>query len=108
MTETPTVTLRKPIVQGPQRFTVLSFREPTGGDLCESGYPFKLSRGSDGETVRLFDAPAITQLISRLASVPLSAAKALGVLDWNDCMDTVAGFFAEAEDATYSTDTPAS
>ncbi len=103
------VTLRKPIVQGPKTYEVLTFREPNGGDLCSAGYPFKFARDADGATIRLFDAPAITQLISRLGNVPLSVAKSLDVRDWNDAMAQVAGFFEDAEDReTNSTDTPPS
>jgi hypothetical protein len=100
----PTLTLRKPVVQGSQRYELLTFRDPNGGDLCAAGYPFKLTRDASGDTIRLFDAPAITQLISRLAGVPLSVARAMSVPDWNDGMAIVAGFF-DAPEAMNSTDT---
>ena len=104
----PTLTLSTPLAQGTQRYTELTFRTPNGGDLCAAGYPFKFSRGADGETVRLFDAPAVTQLISRTAGVPLSVAKSMSLPDWNDAMGIVADFFAPTAETTDASaqDTP--
>jgi hypothetical protein len=109
MTQSEPMKLRKPIVQGPLTYDTLTFRKPNGGDLCAAGYPFKFGRDEVGNTVRMFDSPSVTQLISRLSNVPLSVAKSLDVRDWNDAMVAVAGFFEDAEDQeTNSTDTPSS
>lgn len=104
----PTVTLRVPVKQGPQTYQVLTFQEPDGGALAACGYPFQFTTGGNGEKIQVINANAITQLISRLGGIPLSAARMIKARDWNDCLAVILGFFGDAAPETNAPDTPPS
>jgi len=89
-----TVALKKPITAHGEDVTVLTFKEPTGQEIIECGYPMRIA---DGGVIP--ETGSIAKYISKLASVPPSSVRQLGPDDFNACMSAVLGFFGEGEEA---------
>ncbi len=87
MADSVTVPLKKPVKAHGKEVESLTLREPGGEDIMVCGYP--LTHGG-------VDAMAVGKYIARLADIPPSSVKALGVADFNACADAVIGFFLNA------------
>lgn len=70
----------------------LVLRTPTGKDVRELGFPYKMM--SDGLVI-LSGVTAV--YISRLASIPMSSVDQLSAPDMNDLGTVIAGFFQNSE-----------
>lgn len=104
MSETQTLKLTKPIQAHGQTISELTFRELTGDDLMKAGsYPVRFTT-EGGNTVRTFDAQAISTLISRLAQVPPSSVGQMRAADWSVAMGIVLAFLADSTPDSSSTD----
>jgi Phage tail assembly chaperone proteins, E, or 41 or 14 len=90
------ITLSEPIEAHGNQLTTLEFRKPNGGDVAACGFPFSFTISEEGGQIINPNAPAITQLISRLGNIPLSSAKALDFADWMAAMTEIFSFFGES------------
>ena len=90
------VKLSKAIEAHGEERTELEFRQPNGGDIAACGFPFSFTVTDEGGTTIQPNAPAITQMISRLGNIPLSAARALPFNDWMACMGDLFSFFGQS------------
>jgi hypothetical protein len=97
-----TMELSKPIQAHGREVKELEFREPNGGDVAACGFPFKFTINEDGTQTIAPEAAAITQLISRLGNIPLSAARSLSFADWMACMGAIFDFFGQSVPAVPS------
>lgn len=88
-----TITLSSPIQAHGAELTELSLRRPTGKDVRELGFPYRMS--SDGDTV-LLSADVVAKYVARLAAIPPSAVDQLDPSDLNGLGWQVAGFFLSA------------
>jgi hypothetical protein len=67
----------------------IKFKEPTGKDIAEAGYPLKFSpAGTD------IDAVAMSRMIGVLTGLGADDVDRIAGYDWQDCCLTVVGFFA--------------
>jgi hypothetical protein len=88
-----TVKLRKPIQANGEEVSELVFREPNGGDIERCGNPVDIDP-FQGETVKLsFNEKKMTQMMSRLASVPPSSIRMMNPKDWNSIAWQLLPFF---------------
>ncbi|ASV33128.1 hypothetical protein CJJ18_02390 [Candidatus Williamhamiltonella defendens] len=87
--EPKTLMLARPIQAHGETVTVLEFREPTGKDVRELGYPYQL--GQD-DAVKLL-AGVTAKYVSRLSDIPLSSVDTMSPADLNAAGWQVAGFF---------------
>lgn len=93
MAMSTTIKLRHPIMAHGVEIHELTLREPTAGDVMESGYPIALK----GDLV--FPQPdPLGRLIARLADIPPSSVKQLTMADYNAAMGAVLGFFGAPDD----------
>lgn len=86
------VKLRKPIIANGDEVSELSFREPTAADIERTGNPVNIDFIGDRYKVT-FDAKAMTQMMSLLATVPPSTIRQMHPKDWNTAAWDLAGFF---------------
>ncbi|QMI05816.1 phage tail assembly protein [Citrobacter sp. RHB25-C09] len=86
------LTLNKPVRAHGETISVLEFSEPTGKDVRELGFPYKL----DSDQSILLNAVVITKYIQRLANVPPSTVDEMSPSDLNSASWLVAGFFLQA------------
>ena len=84
--------LTKPVRAHGETISVLEFEEPTGKDVRELGFPYKM----DGDQAILLNAAIVTKYITRLAKVPPSAVDEMSPADLNKASWLVAGFFLQA------------
>src|SRR5262245_42247003 len=90
------VPLSTPIQAHGRDMTELEFRPPNGGDVTACGFPFAFTINDEGGHTITPNAAAITQMISRLANIPLSSARSLSFADWMACMGELFGFFGQS------------
>ena len=88
-----TITLTQAITAHGTEVFELTLRAPTGKDVRELGYPYKL--GGD-ESVTL-DADRIARYVTRLANVPLSSVDQIVPYDMNNLAWAVTSFFLGSE-----------
>jgi hypothetical protein len=81
--------LAAPIQAHGAEVDTLTLRRPTGRDVRELGFPYKL--GSDESVVLATEV--IAKYISRLAGIPLSSVDQMAPSDINDLGWVIAGFF---------------
>ncbi len=98
-TKSITVTLTTPVYLGTEKVMELTFRPMRGADLVAAGLPFS----TDGRTE--INAPAMAQMMSRLANQPPSLIGQLTPYDWMNCVPVIMGFFRAPVPAPSSTDT---
>lgn len=84
-----TLTLSKAITAHNETVTVLEFREPTGKDVRELGYPYQV--GND-ESIKL-SASVTAKYISRLANIPMSSVDEMSPADMGLAGALIIGFF---------------
>jgi len=84
-----TLTLSKAITAHNETLTVLEFREPTGKDVRQLGYPYQLNQD---DSIKLL-AGVTAKYIERLASIPMSSVDEMSPSDLNVASHLVAGFF---------------
>ncbi|MBM6634621.1 phage tail assembly protein [Leclercia adecarboxylata] len=84
--------LNQPVNAHGETISVLEFKEPTGKDVRELGYPYQMNQD---ESIKL-QAHIIAKYIVRLASVPLSTVDQMSPGDLNTAGWLVAGFFLQA------------
>lgn len=89
---TATVKLFKPVIAHGNEIASLAFREPTGDDIIQCGFPVHM-----GETVSTINTAAIAKYISRLAQVPPSTVRQLSAADFQRCVGAIIPFFADGE-----------
>ncbi|GAB0645611.1 phage tail assembly protein [Leclercia adecarboxylata] len=84
--------LNHPVSAHGETISVLEFKEPTGKDVRELGYPYQMNQD---ESIKL-QAHIIAKYIVRLAEVPLSTVDQMTPGDLNTAGWLVAGFFLQA------------
>lgn len=84
--------LNQPVSAHGETISVLEFKEPTGKDVRELGYPYQMNQD---ESIKL-QAHIIAKYIVRLAEVPLSTVDQMTPGDLNTAGWLVAGFFLQA------------
>lgn len=84
-----TLTLSKAIQAHNETVTILEFREPTGRDVRELGYPYQLNQD---DSIKLLSG-VTAKYIVRLAGIPMSAVDEMSAADLNVASHLVAGFF---------------
>lgn len=87
-----TLTLSRPIPAHGEMISVLTFREPTGGDILQVGNPVIVDMASDPPRVT-HDERKMTAMLSRLASVPPSSIAKLGPNEWVEAAWIITPFF---------------
>ena len=87
-----TIPLKKKITAHGAEITSITLREPEGEDVELCGYPLAI----DGSRV-IPQAASVSKLISRLAGIPPSSVKRLGMADYNAAMGAVLGFFGNTD-----------
>ncbi len=85
----PMIALTQPIKAHDETVESLTLRRPTGKDVRELGYPYKISAD---ESVSL-QADVIARYIERLAAIPRSSVDQMDPVDLNAAAWAVAGFF---------------
>jgi len=85
-----TVKLTRKIMVGGDPVTVLTFREPTGGDIEKYGNPIILNFATGAWS---YDEPKMTQMMAGLAAVPPSSIRSMKSSDWSTCAVQLAEFF---------------
>jgi hypothetical protein len=89
-----TVTLEKQVEAHGETIKDLKFREPTGADIEECGIPVNFRYNMDKQSIEFdVDGKAMTQMMSRLASVPTSTIRMLTASDWVSCSFALQRFF---------------
>ncbi|MBQ8465714.1 MAG: phage tail assembly protein [Alphaproteobacteria bacterium] len=102
---TITIQLVKPVASEGGEITALTFREPTGADIVNRGYPFDIYQGDDtdidakNEQKIRINTRALCALASDLANVPRSTIKSLCVADFQNVISVVSGFFGYGAEA---------
>lgn len=89
MIEKNTLTLAKPITAHNEPISILEFREPTGRDVRELGYPYQLNQD---DSITLL-AGVTAKYIVRLAGIPMSAVDEMSAADLNVASHLVSSFF---------------
>ena len=84
--------LNHPVSAHGETISVLEFKEPTGKDVRELGYPYQMNQD---ESIKL-QAHIIAKYIVKLAGVPLSTVDQMSPGDLNSAGWLVAGFFLQA------------
>lgn len=88
----PELQLKTPVTAHGEAVHVLEFKEPTGKDVRELGYPYQMNQD---ESIKL-QAHIVAKYIVRLADVPLSTVDQMTPGDLNNAGWLVAGFFLSA------------
>ncbi|WP_211238056.1 phage tail assembly protein [Derxia gummosa] len=83
------IPLESPVTIGDDTITELSLRRPSGKDVRELGFPYRLTAIGDVA----IDAGIACKYASRLAAVPPSTIDALDPVDISTLAQTVLGFF---------------
>ncbi|MEP3246251.1 MAG: phage tail assembly protein [Sneathiella sp.] len=89
------VTLRKPVKAHGETLTVITFNEPTGGDIIACGHPMNIKQEEDGGQTLVISTKAIGGLISRMGNIPLSSVRSMNANDFQACTNVVMGFFGD-------------
>ena len=87
------ITLRKPVTANGEEVNELTFREPTAGDIEMVGNPVVLDFFQGDTPKATFDTKSMTQMMSRLATVPPSTIRQMHPRDWNTAAWSLASFF---------------
>ena len=87
-----TVPLTKDIEAHGEKISSLFFREPTGADIANVGFPLKFDFTTDPPGVDLHEQKMEAMMV-RLAAIPPSSVRLLSTRDWATCAWRVAGFF---------------
>ncbi len=87
------IKLRKSIIANGDEVASLTFREPTAGDIERTGNPVLVDMLSGDIPKITFDAKAMTQMMSLLATVPPSTIRQMHPRDWNTAAWSLASFF---------------
>lgn len=98
MSKESVITLFAPIVAGEETIAQITLRRPTGKDVRELGYPYKL--GADQAVT--IQAGIVAAFISRLADIPPSYVDRLDPVDFNTLGFEVIGFFLNTDAAAPS------
>ena len=83
------VTLSAPIKAHDQEISQLTLRRPTGKDVREMGYPYKL----DASQAVILQSGVIAAYVARLADIPPSSVDLLDPVDLNALGLEIVGFF---------------
>lgn len=87
------IVLRKPVMAHGDEIKELKFREPTAGDIERCGNPVNLEFDEERRPKMLFEAKAMSAMMSTLAAVPPSTIRQLHPKDWENAAWNLAGFF---------------
>lgn len=90
-----TLSLKKSIEAHGETVSVLTFREPTGKDLAETGLPM-LTESEGGRSRMVPNTRVISELIARLAGIPNSSVGMMSVPDFMGATEIVLGFFSDS------------
>ncbi len=82
-----TLTLRAPLRVLDREVHAITFREPTGNDLIECGFPLRMGEGEARP-----DPKSIAALIARLCNLTPDAPGRMHAGDFNAAMGIVLGF----------------
>lgn len=95
MNEPTKLKLSKPITAHGEKCFELTFREPTGSDIIECGYPFT-TEISGASPIRHINMRIIGLYISTLAEIPMVNVGQLSTIDMMRAMGIVIGFFSDS------------
>ena len=90
MSETTTITLKKPIEAHDETVTELSLRPPVGRDITRCGLPI----ATTGESGKV-DTTVVASYISTLGNIPPSSVATLDGADFMAALLVVVGFFGD-------------
>jgi hypothetical protein len=99
---TVTVNLSKPINAHGEERRELELREPSGEDLMEIGYPYIVVQSDTGGQGVELRPKVVARYVSKLAQIPMSSVKQIGLADLQKLQGIVMGFFGQEEAATTS------
>ena len=74
---------------------VLSFREPTGGDISRYGNPVRITQEGDAEIVE----KKMTMMMAALSGILPPFIEAMDTRDWNSCAYRLRSFFLPEPEA---------
>ena len=87
--------LSKPIEAHGNECKELQLREPTVEDVMEIGYPYLVLMQEGQDTGVEIRPKVIVRYISKLAAIPMSAAKSISLQDLTKAQAEIMGFFGE-------------
>jgi hypothetical protein len=85
--------LTKPIQAHGDEIQVLTWREPTGGDIERAGNPINIEMFGLEQPRLSFDEKKMTAMISLLCAIPPSSVRQITANDWNSIAWRMVGFF---------------
>lgn len=91
-----TVPLSKPIQAHGEELHELVLREPTAEDVMEEGYPYIVVPAQGGGQGIQLQPAVVGRYAMRLAKIPMSSVKKLGVDDIQRLQVAIMGFFGMA------------
>ena len=94
MSEPVVIQLRKPVMAHKEEISELTFREPSGDDYVECGYPIVF-----GEVGAAVQPGAVKKLGAKLANVPPSTIGSLCSTDFNAVVQVMLGFLGDQAEA---------
>ncbi|CAG9172389.1 phage tail assembly protein [Cupriavidus respiraculi] len=95
-----TVTLSKAITAHGEERREIELREPSGEDLMEIGYPYIVVQSDTGGQGVELRPKVVARYVSKLAQIPMSSVKQIGLADLQKLQGIVMGFFGQEEAAT--------
>lgn len=96
------VPLAKEITAHGEKVKELVLREPEGDDLMEIGYPYIVVQSDTGGQGVELRPKVVARYVSKLAKIPMSSVKQIGLADLQKLQGVVMGFFGQEEAATTS------
>lgn len=87
------INLRKSVIANGDEVNLLTFREPTAGDIETVGNPVNLDFFQGDTPKATFDTKVMTKMMSQLAAVPPSTIRQMHPRDWNTAAWILAPFF---------------
>lgn len=97
-----TVPLSKPINAHGESVIELELREPGGEDLMDIGYPYIVVQSDTGGQGVELRPKVVARYVSKLAQIPMSSVKQIGLADLQKLQGVVMGFFGQEEAGTTS------
>ena len=94
------VPLVKEITAHGEKVSELTLREPDGEDLMEIGYPYIVVQSDVGGQGVELRPKVVARYVSKLAKIPMSSVKQIGLADLQKLQGVVMGFFGQEEAAT--------
>lgn len=85
--------LKKEIEVRGEKISSLELREPTGGDMIDSGFPFDLSLTAEKDLRTHYNTQAVSSLIVRLCNIPASSVRQIAPGDLLKLSGLLQSFF---------------